>query len=139
MSKSVIRQIIELQSKSAAEMRQIYNEIMPKKCPANTNKEYLRPRISYRLQELAFGSLTEENSTKLLKISEGVSVNNLRHHSDLIPGTKVCREWQGVMHEVEVRKDCYEYQGQKFRSLSAIARKITNTRWNGLKFFKIKS
>ena len=119
-------------------MRQIYNEIMPK-MSCHTNKEYLRPRIAYRLQELAFGSLTEENSTKLLKYQKVFQSIILDIMSDLIPGTKICREWQGVMHEVEVRKDCYEYQGQSSKSFSAIARKITNTRWNGLKFLKIKS
>ena len=139
MSKSIIRQIIELESKSAAEIRQIYNEIMPKKCAANANKEYLRPRVAYRLQELSFGALGEETRAKLLKISNGISINTLRHHSDLIAGTKICREWGGVMHEVEVLKDCFEYQGQKFKSLSSIARKITSTRWNGPKFFKLKS
>ena len=39
MSKSIVRQIIELENKSATEMRQIYNEIMPKKCAANVGKE----------------------------------------------------------------------------------------------------
>lgn len=139
MSKTIIRQVIELESKSAAEIRQIYNEIMPKKCAANANKEYLRPRVAYRLQELAFGSLGEETRAKLLKIAGGVSINTLRHHSDLIAGTKICREWGGAIHEVEVLKDCFEYQGQKFKSLSSIARKITSTRWNGPKFFKLKS
>jgi hypothetical protein len=139
MSKTIIRQVIELESKSAAEIRQIYNEIMPKKCAANANKEYLRPRVAYRLQELAFGSLGEETRAKLLKIAGGISINTLRHHSDLIAGTKICREWGGAIHEVEVLKDCFEYQGQKFKSLSSIARKITGTRWNGPKFFKLKS
>jgi hypothetical protein len=139
MSQTIIRQIVELENKSAPEMRQIYNEIMPQRCAANSSKEYLRPRIAYRLQELAFGSLSEESRAKLLKISDGISVNTLRHHNDLIAGTKICREWGGVMHEVEVLKDCFEYQGQKFKSLSSIARKITNTRWNGPKFFKLKS
>ena len=139
MSKTIIRQVIELENKSAAEIRQIYNEIMPKKCAANANKEYLRPRVAYRLQELAFGSLGEETRAKLLKISGGISINTLRHHSDLIAGTKICREWGGAIHEVEVLKDCFEYQGQKFKSLSSIARKITGTRWNGPKFFKLKS
>lgn len=139
MSKTIIRQVIELENKSAAEIRQIYNEIMPKKCAANANKEYLRPRVAYRLQELAFGSLGEEARAKLLKIAGGISINTLRHHSDLIAGTKICREWGGAIHEVEVLKDCFEYQGQKFKSLSSIARKITNTRWNGPKFFKLKS
>jgi hypothetical protein len=139
MSKTIIRQVIELESKSAAEIRQIYNEIMSKKCAANANKEYLRPRVAYRLQELAFGSLGEETRAKLLKIAGGISINTLRHHSDLIAGTKICREWGGAIHEVEVLKDCFEYQGQKFKSLSSIARKITGTRWNGPKFFKLKS
>ncbi len=139
MSKTIIRQVIELESKSAAEIRQIYNEIMPKKCAANANKEYLRPRVAYRLQELSFGSLGEETRAKLLKIAGGISINTLRHHSDLIAGTKICREWGGVIHEVEVLKDCFEYQGQKFKSLSSIAGKITGTKWNGPKFFKLKS
>ena len=139
MSKTVIRQIIELENKTVIEMRQIYNDIMPKKCAPSVSKEYLRPRIAYRLQELAFGSLHEETRAKLLKIADGISFSTLRHHTDLMPGTKICREWSGAMHEVEVLKDCFEYQGQKFKSLSSIAKKITGTKWNGPKFFKLKS
>ena len=73
MSKSIIRQIIELESKSASDLRQIYNEIMPKKCAANTNKEFLRPRIAFRLQELAFGGLDDESKENLAKIANGIS------------------------------------------------------------------
>jgi hypothetical protein len=139
MSKSIICQIIDLEAKSASELRQTYNQIMPKKCAANANKEYLRPRIAYRLQELSFGSLSTETKNQLLKIAGGISLNSLKHHSDLMIGTKICRQWNGTTHEVEVLKDCFEYCGQKFKSLSSIARKITGTRWNGPKFFKLKS
>ena len=139
MSKSIIRQIIDLETKSASELRQLHNQIMTKKCAANANKEYLRPRIAYRLQELSFGSLNEESKNKLLKIADGTSLNSLKRHSDLMIGTKICREWNGAIHEIEVLKDCFEYCGQKFKSLSSIARKITGTRWNGPKFFKLKS
>jgi len=139
MSQSVIRQIIELENKPTADLRCIYNDIMPKKCAANANKEYLKPRIAYRLQELSFGSLDQDNKERLEKIANGISLNILRSHSDLLVGTKICREWNNIRYEVEVLKDCFEYQGQKFKSLSAIARKITGTRWNGPKFFKLKS
>lgn len=139
MNQTITRQIIELEYKSAADLREIYNSIFPKKCAANAGKEFLKPRIAYRLQELSFGSLDEENRERLEKIADGISLNILRHHSDLLPGTKICKEWNNVRHEVEVLKDCFEYQGQKFKSLSAIARKITGTRWNGPKFFKLKS
>ena len=139
MSKSIIRQIIELENKSASDLRHIYNEVMPEKCTSNTNKEYLKPRIAYRLQELEFGGLDEETKESLTKIANGVPISSSRKHSNLISGTKICREWQGVSHEVEVLKDFFEYNGQKFKSLSAIARKITGTRWNGPKFFKLQS
>ncbi len=138
MSKSIIRQIIDLETKSASELRQTYNQIMPNKCAANANKEYLRPRIAYRLQELSLGSLNEENKNKLLKIADGISIDSLKRHSDLMTGTKICRQWNETVYEVEVLKDSFEYNGQKFKSLSSIARKITGTRWNGPKFFKLK-
>lgn len=125
MSKSIIRQIIDLEHKTPTDLRQIYNEIMPKKCAANSGKEFLRPRIAYRLQELIFGGLADENKNKLLKIADGISTNSLRKHSDLIPGTKICREWSEKTYQVEVLKDGFEYEGQKFKSLSSIARKIT--------------
>lgn len=139
MSKSIIRQIIDLENKSVPEMREIYKNILQKSPPATANKDYLRPRIAYRLQELTFGSLSEDSRNKLLKISENTSSISFQSHTDLLPGTKICKEWNGIKHEVEVLKDCFEYQGQKFKSLSSIARKITGTRWNGPKFFKLRS
>jgi Protein of unknown function (DUF2924) len=38
-----------------------------------------------------------------------------------------------------VLDDGFEYQGRPYRSLSAIARAITCTRWNGLIFFGLKN
>jgi site-specific DNA recombinase len=52
-----------------------------------------------------------------------------------IAGTRLIRQWQGVEHCVTVLDDGFEYQGAKYRSLSAIARAITGTRWNGPLFF----
>jgi len=54
-------------------------------------------------------------------------------------GTKLIREWQGVEHTVTVLADGYEWQGRPYRSLSAVARAITGTRWNGWIFFGLKS
>lgn len=54
-------------------------------------------------------------------------------------GTKLCREHQGVLHQVTVLQDGYEWEGRPYQSLSAIARTITGTRWNGLVFFGLKN
>ena len=56
-----------------------------------------------------------------------------------IAGTRLIREWQGVEHCVTVRHEDFEYQGRPYKSLSAIARQITGTHWNGLVFFGLKN
>ena len=56
-----------------------------------------------------------------------------------IAGTRLIREWQGVEHVVTVTADGFEWQGRPYKSLSAIARAITGTRWNGWVFFGLKS
>jgi hypothetical protein len=52
-----------------------------------------------------------------------------------LPGTRLLREWDGMEHAVTVLADGYEWQGRKYRSLSAIAKAITGTNWNGFRFF----
>ncbi len=49
------------------------------------------------------------------------------------------REWRGVEQVVTVLANGYEFEGRPYRSLSAIARAITGTRWNGLTFFGLKN
>jgi Protein of unknown function (DUF2924) len=56
-----------------------------------------------------------------------------------IIGTRLLREWQGVEQFVIVTKDGFEWQGRPYKSLSAIARAITGTRWNGWTFFGLKN
>jgi hypothetical protein len=56
----------------------------------------------------------------------------------LKPGTRLLREWQGVTHEVRVLDSGFDYAGQTYKSLSAVARAITGTPWSGPMFFGIK-
>ena len=55
-----------------------------------------------------------------------------------IVGTRLLREYQGTEHVVTVTRDSFEYQGRPYQSLSAIARAITGTRWNGWMFFGLR-
>jgi hypothetical protein len=48
------------------------------------------------------------------------------------------REWNGIEHTTIVLRDGYEFEGRKYKSLSAIARDITGTRWNGYRFFGLR-
>ena len=55
-----------------------------------------------------------------------------------LAGTRLVREWNGVEHTVTILADGFEWQGRKYKSLSAIARDITGTRWNGYRYFGLR-
>ena len=55
-----------------------------------------------------------------------------------VVGTQLIREWRGVEHRVTVLADGFEWEGRRYKSLSAVARAITGTQWNGWAFFGLK-
>lgn len=67
-----------------------------------------------------------------------VVLRRIRADSRPLAGTRLLREWHGVEHAVTVLADGFEWEGRPYRSLSAIARAITGTRWNGWTFFGLK-
>ena len=98
----------------------------------------------YRIQELTYGGLKPDTVARLRELGKeldgGDPANRRRHHQDRpIAGTRLIREWQGVDHCVTVREDGYEYRGCPYKSLSAVARAITGTQWNGWTFFGLKN
>ena len=91
--------------------------------------EFLRQAMGWQVQATRYGEL-DAATRKTLK--QGVSNEAVK------VGTKLIREWQGGRHQVTVLEKGFEYDGSAYRSLSAIARKITGTAWNGLIFFGVK-
>ena len=111
--------------------------------PPRYNRKYLESRLAYRIQELAYGGLKPEIVKRLEALGEqldGGNITTRRIRTDLMPiaGTKLIRAHQGVEHVVTVLQNGFEWQGRPYQSLSAIARAITGTRWNGWTFFGLK-
>ena len=107
------------------------------------NRRHLENRIAYRIQELAYGGLKPETIRRLEILGEQYDSDNLttrriRHEARPVAGTRLVREYRGVEHTVTVLADGYEWECRPYRSLSAIAREITGTRWNGLVFWGLK-
>lgn len=112
--------------------------------PPPFNRRYLESRLAYRIQELAYGGLKPETIRRLERLGEDLDGGDKKKRgmrADAMPitGTRLLREWQGVEHVVTVTTDGFEWQGRPYKSLSAIARAITGTRWNGWVFFGLKS
>ena len=100
--------------------------------------------MAYRIQELAYGGLSARAEAKLDRLIEeedgGLNSKLPKSRRDRpIVGTRLIREWQGVEHAATVLDDGFEYQGRRYKSLSAIARAITGTRWSGPLFWGLRN
>ncbi|MBF0093031.1 MAG: DUF2924 domain-containing protein [Alphaproteobacteria bacterium] len=89
------------------------------------------------------GGLAPASAAKLDEMADEIektgSIKVRRAAAAPVVGARLVRDWQGEMHEVAVLSVGYEYRGRVFKSLSAIARTITGTRWNGPAFFGLRS
>lgn len=138
----VLARLAALQTAPTADLKQQWRELFGKE-PPPFNRPYLVSRLSYRVQELAYGGLKPETVDRLVALGEqldggNVVLRRIRADSRPLAGTRLIREWQGVQHVVTVRVNDFEFEGRPYQSLSAIARHITGTRWNGWTFFGLR-
>jgi hypothetical protein len=154
---TVSEQIVALEKMTVGELAERYRDVFG--VPTRTrNKPYLRKRIAWRVQELAEGGLSPRALAKIEELAPLAPVRWLperasgvapalasvptpaRPRDPRLPaiGSAIVRVHQGVEHRVTVLDDGFEYQGQRYASLSEIARLISGTRWNGYLFFGLQ-
>jgi hypothetical protein len=93
------------------------------------------------MQEVALGGLCLPRQRQLRQIAQQfkqTGAANTPPRPALKPGTRLLREWQGRTYEVLVLDDGFSWRGTHYRSLSALARRITGTAWSGPLFFGLK-
>src|SRR6202035_2084836 len=89
----------------------------------------------------ALGGLRPERQRQLRQFAQqlnGSQEVRIRPRPELKPGTRLVREWQGRTYDVLVLDDGFSWQNTRYRSLSALAGKITGTAWSGPLFFGLK-
>jgi Protein of unknown function (DUF2924) len=142
MTDAVLAQLAALKTAPVAELKRKWRDLFDRE-PPPYNRRFLENRLAYRIQELAYGGLSERIIERLDALADELEGKPPRRRSSLqsrpIAGTRLIREWKGIEHCVTVRNEDFEYQGRPFKSLSAIARQITGTRWNGWLFFGLKN
>jgi hypothetical protein len=160
MSPTIIQQIQELRSMTVSQLREKYEEVFGEPTTAR-NKDYLWKRIAWRIQELEYGGLSERVKQRAREIADEhdirvrpprgafqefdspVKPSKVRGKVGMktnlpAPGTLLTREYKGRRITVEILENGFRYEGQPFRSLSAIAREVTGTHWNGRLFFGLR-
>ncbi len=137
----LLARLAALKTAPIPDLKALWHDLFDAEAPPY-NRTFLESRLAYRLQELAYGGLAVTTVARLENMADDFDTTKGRRKRERdrpIAGTRLVREWKGVEHCVTVREDGFEYQGRPYQSLSAVARAITGTRWNGLQFFGVKN
>ncbi len=157
MKRKTIEKVQRLEQMTVGELRQVFIEVFGEES-GSYNKHYLRKRIAWRLQELDEGGLTERARKRAEELAknaevrtrppkyadknkassgENVVVDFPRSNKlmDIAPGTTLRREYKNQLIVVTAMESGFLYNGQVYRSLSAIAKEVTGSMWNGRLFF----
>ncbi len=140
--KRILNRVSALERMNGPELREQWLVLFGSEPPACRSTVLVR-RMAHRIQELAYGATSDEVKRRLEERRQALGLNDLglsarsgKQRKDApIVGTRFVREWDGQRWEVTVTHDGYEFRGKTYRSLSAIAKAITGTHWNGRAFF----
>jgi hypothetical protein len=138
----LIEQIAALEALSIDQLRSRWAEAYGRPPPACPHRQFLVRGLAHDLQENTLGGLAPALRRRLVGLAGAIE----RHGQDpfltaprIKPGTRLIRQWRGAIHQVTVLENGFAYRGERYRSLSAIARAITGTRWSGPTFFGLRT
>jgi len=159
---SVWIEIEQLRGATVRELRVKYFDLFGEPSRSN-HKQFLFRRVAWRLQALAYGELSEQARQQALALAQDADLR-IKAPRHLVgtaqqilqptltsrrkpgrderlpqPGSILRREFKGQLVMVQVLPDGFQYQDRFYKSLSAIARQVTGTRWNGYAFFRCKT
>lgn len=155
---NVAKEVAALPRMTVRELQAKYAETFGENTNAN-NKAWLVKRVAWRLQALAEGTLSERARQRAAELANDADVRlsppkvkpaqssaertkatTLRIKGDRRlppPGSLITREYKGETLRVMVLADSFEFEGERFRSLSAVAKSITGQHCNGYHFFQL--
>jgi hypothetical protein len=125
-----------------ADLRKRYRELLQTDPPKAFGPDLLRRSIAQRIQERAYGGLpaaTRRLLDQLIKAAMAKPNGRLELPRQIKPGSELVRTWKRRSYRVMVMADGFAYDGKTYASLSEIASEITGTRWNGPRFFGLRS
>jgi len=155
MAINVAKTVETLNRMTVTQLRERYAEVFGEGS-RSYNKQHLVKRIAWRLQALEEGDLSERARRRARELANDADLRIRPPAAALaqtetpaqtfvispdarlpMPGTLLKREYKGRTIQVRVLPQGFEFQGETYRSLTAIAHVITGTHWNGFHFFGI--
>ena len=154
---SIWREIDGLRHQTVGQLKVKYREVFGQESRSN-HKQFLMRRIAWRLQANAEGDLSERARQRAMALAQETELRIRAPESFLrelsgatgkwrgdprdrrlpLPGTLLTRQFRGQNVAVEVLEKGFRYQARVYTSLSAVARHVTGTQWNGFMFFGLE-
>jgi hypothetical protein len=124
------------------QLRTRYREVLKSDPPQAFGPDLLRRSIAHRIQEKAYGGLSRSAQRlldQMMKAYAAKPSGKIVLPRRIKPGSVLVREWKGKSHRVMILADGFAYDGETYTNLSEIAVLITGVRWNGPRFFGLRS
>ncbi len=142
MNDEVEAELERLPATPIVELRKRYRELFKAEPPKAFGPDLLRRSIAHRIQETAYGGLpanTRRLLDQLVKAAAARPDARLKLPRRIKPGSELVRTWNRRTYRVMVLEKGFAHDGKTFASLSEIATSITGTKWNGPRFFGLRS
>jgi len=123
------------------ELRKRWKLLFGRPAPKSLRRKFMARAVAYQMQVAAYGGLSAATKRRLREIAIAISNGDrtgVFSGVQIKPGTQLIRQWQNTTHTVMVLDEGFALDGRTYKSLSAIAKAITGTNWNGYAFFGIK-
>jgi hypothetical protein len=130
-------EIAGLLDRSTEELRLAWRKWRRTGPPLGLSRNLLVRALAYDLQERADGGPSAALRRRMRRLAGDSEKGALCVDAGVVPktGTTLLRAWRGQTHSVLVREDGFEYEGERYRSLTVIAERITGAHWSGPRFF----
>lgn len=126
-------ELTALDDMDGPEKRERWEKLLGSPCP-RLRPKLLRLALAWELQAKVHGGIPRRLTQRLDQLAGDKSRTFATR-----PGMRLVREWQGVLHQVDVAEDgSVLWNGESWKSLSEVARAITGTRWSGPAFFGLR-
>jgi Protein of unknown function (DUF2924) len=133
----VERQIAGLANRSTQDLRVAWRQLHRTGPPLGLSRDLLIRALANQLQERSYGGPSRALRRRLRSLAGASAKGTMAVDPGLAlkAGTTLVRQWRGHTHTVLVHADGFEHEGQLYRSLTAIAERITEAHWSGPRFF----
>jgi hypothetical protein len=130
-------QIASLANRSTQDLRVAWRQLHRAGPPLGLSRDLVIRALANQLQERSYGGVSRVLRRRLQSLGGASEKATMAVDPGLVlkAGTTLVRQWRGHTHTVLVHKDGFEHEGQRYRSLSVIAERITGAHWSGPRFF----